>query len=417
MTTPPIVHDVLRSPGQPLDATTRLFFEKRFAQDFSSVRVHADSKAADSANSVHARAYTVGKDIVFGPGEFSPHTDASRRLLAHELTHVVQQSAGGISGDSEAAASAAADRISRGNTVGEIGLGGAPVSLQRDDKDTKQGIVPGQSTTTSTESPVDEFDFDKAEIPPQHLQRLAALRMKLIAASTAKLILTGHTDTVGTEQYNESLGKRRALAVRDFLSQGNGVAPGRIEIVSRGELVPAEGQTPAKRDPSRGEKNPKNRRVEIQIVGLPSSETKTDIPSPGSTPAPPQKPPVVLVPSIKDLCIVYPDLCNPPDPHQLPPDFWKEIPPAKRTQKSVLDVINENVVDPVVKTLTKGLPKAVREKILDLAHDGVEKGITSAASSAAAAAGLDSKAQQAVEKAVEAGIKYKGEQSGQGDRK
>jgi hypothetical protein len=88
---PPIVHDVLSSPGQSLDAGTRTFMESRFAHDFSGVRVHSDERAADSARSVNALAYTVGRDVVFGAGQYTPGTMAGKRLLAHELTHVVQQ--------------------------------------------------------------------------------------------------------------------------------------------------------------------------------------------------------------------------------------------------------------------------------------------------------------------------------------
>ena len=81
------VTQVLRSPGAPLDPQTRNFFESRFKQNFSGVRVHADSAAADSAKSVHAAAYTVGQHIVLGRGQ----SKEDKRLLAHELTHVVQQ--------------------------------------------------------------------------------------------------------------------------------------------------------------------------------------------------------------------------------------------------------------------------------------------------------------------------------------
>jgi hypothetical protein len=88
---PPIVHDVLRSSGQPLDLATRSFMEPRFGRDFSKVRVHADSRAEASAKAVNARAYTVGNDLVFGAGNFAPGTMRGRQLLAHELTHVVQQ--------------------------------------------------------------------------------------------------------------------------------------------------------------------------------------------------------------------------------------------------------------------------------------------------------------------------------------
>lgn len=145
---PPIVHDVLRSPGQSLDPSTRAFFEPRFIHDFSrvpsgnstssgatsslrlgspgdrfeqeanraaqavlvapvskstdrtasqkpydfgQVRVHTDAQAAHSARAVGARAYTVGRHIVFGEGEYLPKSTAGNKLLAHELTHVVQQ--------------------------------------------------------------------------------------------------------------------------------------------------------------------------------------------------------------------------------------------------------------------------------------------------------------------------------------
>ncbi len=91
-TAPPIAPNALRSTGQPLDPATRAFMEPRFGQDFGQVRVHADTNAAASAAAIGARAYTVGSKIVFGTGEYAPGTDIGRRLLSHELAHVVQQS-------------------------------------------------------------------------------------------------------------------------------------------------------------------------------------------------------------------------------------------------------------------------------------------------------------------------------------
>jgi len=88
-TAPQIVHDVLNSPGQPLDSSARGFFEPRFGHDFSHVRIHADAKAAESARSVNAQAYTIGNHVVFG-SHATPISIGSS-LLAHELTHVVQQ--------------------------------------------------------------------------------------------------------------------------------------------------------------------------------------------------------------------------------------------------------------------------------------------------------------------------------------
>ena len=89
---PPVVHEVLNSPGQALDPATREFMEPRFGYDFSHVRVHTDTKAAKSARAINAQAYTVKDDIVFDEGQYAPGTDEGRSLMAHELTHVVQQS-------------------------------------------------------------------------------------------------------------------------------------------------------------------------------------------------------------------------------------------------------------------------------------------------------------------------------------
>ena len=87
---PPLVHEVLRSPGQPLDPSTRDFMEPRLGADFREVRVHTDAEAAASARLMGAHAYTVGRDVVFAAGKFSPATAEGRALLAHELTHVRQ---------------------------------------------------------------------------------------------------------------------------------------------------------------------------------------------------------------------------------------------------------------------------------------------------------------------------------------
>lgn len=92
---PPIVGEVLRSGGSPLAPAERAFFEPRFGWDFRNVRVHADARADMSARAVSAKAYTVGQDVVFRQAAFAPGTDEGRRLLAHELAHVVQQGRGG----------------------------------------------------------------------------------------------------------------------------------------------------------------------------------------------------------------------------------------------------------------------------------------------------------------------------------
>jgi len=123
-TATPAVEQVLRSSGQPLPSQVRDEHESRAGADFSAVRVHTDPAAAASATAQQAEAYTVGSHIAFAPGRFAPHTEAGRGLLAHELTHVIQQSgappASGTLPVSKPAdpAEQQAERAARGERVG-----------------------------------------------------------------------------------------------------------------------------------------------------------------------------------------------------------------------------------------------------------------------------------------------------------
>lgn len=94
----PVLDVVGHGRGEPLDAKTRPVMERALGADLGSVRVHADGTAAASAQTVQAHAYTVGEDIVFGAGQYQPGTPTGQRMLAHELTHVVQQRSGPVDG-------------------------------------------------------------------------------------------------------------------------------------------------------------------------------------------------------------------------------------------------------------------------------------------------------------------------------
>jgi pyrrolidone-carboxylate peptidase len=127
---PPVVDDVVRSSGKPLDASTRAFMEARFSHDFGSVRVHTDARADASVRALDADAYTSGAHIAFARGKFEPHSPEGRRLVAHELAHVVQQGAAqtytaGIEVDPdprrEAEAASAGERVSAGGKAGALG--------------------------------------------------------------------------------------------------------------------------------------------------------------------------------------------------------------------------------------------------------------------------------------------------------
>lgn len=147
---PPIVDAVLAGSGRPLDALTRSTMERQFGHDFSGVRLHTDAIAARSAQAVHALAYTVGRDVVFGQGQYAPQSASGKRLLAHELAHVVQQrgasgSAGAIGRPDSALeheADRAADRVSGG--------GSAPAMRAAPQARLARQAVPAESSSTET---------------------------------------------------------------------------------------------------------------------------------------------------------------------------------------------------------------------------------------------------------------------------
>ena len=113
----------LRGGGKPLPKFVRNFFEPRFGYDFSQVRVHSDAQAVESARALNARAYTVKQDVVFGAGQYAPNATAGAKLLAHELTHVIQQSSNNhnILPKTKMAEKHVSDYISKGGYV-QVGL-------------------------------------------------------------------------------------------------------------------------------------------------------------------------------------------------------------------------------------------------------------------------------------------------------
>jgi len=194
---PPIVDEVLRSSGQPLDAATRAFMELRFGHDFSKVRIHADSRAAESARTVRARAYTVGRDMVFEAGQYRPETQMGKRLLAHELAHVVQQDGSSSDGGApEARARIAGRLVGAGGVVSPAELGGAPVCcLQRADPAEEQQQPAPQPGSQTLES----FDVDLGPgRKPWKLDRLSRkIGAGLRTSKQAWIEVIGYFDPAG----------------------------------------------------------------------------------------------------------------------------------------------------------------------------------------------------------------------------
>src|SRR5260370_16831052 len=91
MDAPQSVHDALSPPGRPLDTATRAFMDARFGRDFSDVRIHDDTRAAAAASAISAHAFTAGRAIVFGAGEYAPHTADGLHLLPPNQPHTIHQ--------------------------------------------------------------------------------------------------------------------------------------------------------------------------------------------------------------------------------------------------------------------------------------------------------------------------------------
>lgn len=261
---PSIVNGVVSSGGQPLDHATQDFFSRRFAHDFSGIRVHAspveplaarlspvrnrledeadrmaegvlthqpadsavdfsdvrlhtDSRAAESARAVNARAYTLGRNVVFGKDEYQPNSSEGRRLLAHELAHVLQQSDGG----------------------------GAQVQREVFETDFPGGGHVDEERTGMHR--IWNFDVGQSTLKPEHLKAIKDLAKKIndsLNPSDAEeqVDLEGQASSTGTAKSNEALAQRRAQAVKKALMDES-VPESKIRITVVGEAKSEVGTT------------------------------------------------------------------------------------------------------------------------------------------------------------------------------
>lgn len=156
----PVLDVVGSGGGSPLDADTRADMESRLGHDFGDVRVHTDSRAHDSARAVNAHAYTVGSNIVFQRDKYDPSSNEGKTMLAHELTHVVQQRSGPVDGSPagggiqvsdpsdrfEREAAANADRVMSGPAPAPVSASAPAVQRQDAPPEEEQEEEPVQGT-------------------------------------------------------------------------------------------------------------------------------------------------------------------------------------------------------------------------------------------------------------------------------
>ncbi len=413
------VYNVLNSPGKPLEKSTRHSLESGFNYDFSRVRVHDDARAAESARAVNAAAYAVGNHLVFDHGKYEPQNPRGQELLAHELTHTVQQRHAAPTGrlevapDSDAsereAASVSAAMLRRGE-AGSIAARPAAVQRQTNPLPPVPHYDLGQSLAENA-SPVmaatlgsvniDGFETGKDEISPANRAKLAStaevIKTMLRKYPGSKIHVIGHTDAIGKEDDNQALGQRRANSVQAALA-GLGLPPDAIDTESKGENDPAVKTRNAE---------PRNRRVEVRF--RPETRFAGVLPDvslkpPGSPPDKSAMPPSIFKPDLGLPSGPIPPPHGPVSPTpQLPDWMWKPLPPAPAKQGFSL----EGGISSLAKKITSFLPESIRGKAADLVKDAIEKGITSGLDSALQGAGVDDKGRQAIGKAAEAAIKQK----------
>jgi uncharacterized protein DUF4157 len=176
---PPIVHEALRSPGRPLEPGVRKAMEARFAHDFSRVRVHTDGVAAKSARTVGALAYTVGDDIAFGRDGFAPGTPFGRRLIAHELAHVVQQDGSAPAGSLRMEGSGEGEAIAAERAA----CSGRPVPRPRSRPRAVARFVPEAEVEVETESEAIELREGQRWVPDPWDNSLQAMMQRAAITS------------------------------------------------------------------------------------------------------------------------------------------------------------------------------------------------------------------------------------------
>jgi outer membrane protein OmpA-like peptidoglycan-associated protein len=393
----PLVNEVLQSGGHPLNDDSRNFMESRFGYNFSNVRIHDDGKAVKSAESINAKAYTHGSNIVLNKN-INHNSAAGHHLLAHELSHVIQQSGGGVAN----------------NIVQRQPLSSDKSDLAIPSVDLRDTASPLLASALGS-AEISRFKLGGYEVPKEGKDTLRYSAKQIIFFLSkfprSSVTIKGFTDKVGDGENNMTLGQRRADAVKDFLRQ-EGVPDEVISIESKGENEPAV-QT------KDNVPEPRNRRVQVIFnvhkgsvsfgmdLKLRPPEKLTD------TPKPPEKPPISLtVPKEPERRIPFRD----PDEgsqwkkmeenQRKIEEFDRKNPPKKR---SVTDVIIDGVMDTTIKPILKKLPlsKDMREKAEGLIRKGIEAGTEKAIDSVIDALPGDSSEKDALKSAAKGLIKQK----------
>lgn len=221
----------LKGSGQPLPAATRDRFEAHFGQDLGAVRVHADHSGADAARRLNARAFSLGRQIVFGAGEYSPMTQEGKRLLAHELVHVIQQGAGDDSRPR---------RLQRQPTPESTGVEEFPSAeseIPGLESAQPDGGYMGPDLGPSSDRLDLEFGVNRSTLTAAQRDQVGQFVENWEARSANEEIeADGFASTDGPEDYNLRLSRQRAQSVRADLVD-RGVPADMVDTTAHGETT------------------------------------------------------------------------------------------------------------------------------------------------------------------------------------
>lgn len=427
---PPAVERTLADGGRPLEPALRHDMEQRFGCDFFDVRVHDDALAAASAKDLHAHAYAAGTHIVFAAGRYAPGAHEGRRLLAHELAHVVQQQVPGPAGAAEQRADHAAAEAMAGRAVDRRALGGAPPGIHAEPEGKAPAPAQDQDKPRDSNKPaentagngrgfttvLDQFAPDKDALTPVHMgaiEKIAysiSLHTGILEPSKAQVEIVGHTDTTDSESHNQKLGQDRADRVKEALEQQLAArqAPAvEWKVYSLGELAP---RVPT----GNNTREPLNRRVEVKVTFVPLA-------------APNQQEPIQLFPEW--LKRGRPEEPEQEDPEQKRQRWQRRIDELNRTigeKKSPQDVLVdlatsgrdaaiEGLALPVDLLINKlPIPDKLKQQAREGLRDAIRAGSLAACEATIKQAGATGREAEALKAACESAIKQKPARTGGG---
>ena len=360
-------------PGRPLDLSVRKPLETRLGHDFSRVRVHADQDAADRAEALNARAFTVGDRIVFGQGQYKPGTRPGERLLAHELAHNAQQRRTG-----QVMVQKAEKDPSKEETAAAL-----PTSLKL--SSTPDPIVMRRDGVISA---IVYFEQDAWLLLGKNFETVEGLGKELGYRSDVMVNVDGHASQEGASDYNLKLSNRRRNTVI-MTMQASSKSIGKITFAGAayGESTPMRPETGGTAK-EREENRRYNRRAEIIIFPEIGRETASA----------PKKPEKEAAPPVLKL----PESIRPETPEERLNRILKEKPPEPIKRRSLEEVLREKLDETLDDGLSKiGVPKEYRGYIKDAARSAVEKGVWEVLDRALDGAGVKGKDKDMIKKIIE----------------